>query len=459
MSTERTRTTSGLDRRSYLKLAGIAVPAAISPMSVAGASDDGAYEVIDARGQTIWIDDGETFANKLIDYTTGEGCTIDARDSTNWTIRNIGFRGRKRASRTVFGLSDTGNGTSTVENVYLGDGSDAVGDSPHGPGGIFVGPEHNGTIEFRNVNVQEFPNNGIYASAPATDGDGSIHIDGCYAANCGISHYRVGGDDDIITNSSVELTERGYDGRGVWAWAPGPVSVADCEFAMNGRHYSFVVGANDDASHLRISDTEWDDEFHGGWDIRSGGAITFSEYSGNNPHAAVPDGCPASIADAFPTAVGDIFMDDQESTGESVTVGVAFYNAADTVITIETESGDVVGHSDVVPAGDTVEDLSVSLESPLEESQAVTGRLQYARGEDQFGATVDVDGESVTDTADVTITNEDSDTADIRQYDTNDSGRIEFTEALRAVAEYNTNRIDFQGVLAVIDAYNTGKTV
>ncbi|WP_222918277.1 hypothetical protein [Natrinema sp. SYSU A 869] len=450
MSTERTRPTSGLDRRSYLKLAGLAVPAAVSSMSVASAADDAeSYEVIEARGQTIDIDDGETFANKLIDYTTGEGCTIDARESTDWTIRNVGFRGRKRAPRTVFGLSDTDNGTSTVENVYLGDGSDDVGDSPHGPGGIFVGPEHTGTIEFRNVNVQGFPNNGIYASAPATSGEGSIHIDGCYAANCGVSQYRVGGDDDTIANSTAVLTESGYDGRGVWAWSPGEVNVANCQFAMDGRHYSFVVGANDDSSRLSVTDTEWDDEFHGGWANRYSGDICFDGGNGNDPYAIVPEGCPASVADVFPADIGDIFIADQESTGDAITVGLAFYNAANAVVVVETESGDVVGHSDVIPAGDAVEGLSVELASPLEETQRVTARLHHVTDETP-GTVITVDGEPIATTVNVTLNNWYGDY-------TAEDGVVDNSGLNGAVTDYLANELAPNQLNEIISYYLSGE--
>ncbi|WP_226479923.1 hypothetical protein [Natrinema amylolyticum] len=456
MSTERTRPTSGLDRRSYLKLAGLAVPAAVSSMSVASAADDAeSYEVIEARGQTIPVGDGETFANKLIDYTTGEGCTIDARESTDWTIRNIGFRGRKRAPRTVFGLSDTGNGTSVVENVYLGDGSDEVGDSAHGPGGIFVGPEHNGTLEFRNVNVQGFPNNGIYASAPATEGKGSkgsIHIDGCYAADCGISHYRVGGDGDTITNSTAVLTESGYDGRGVWAWAPGEVNVRDCQFAMDGRHYSFVVGANDSPSRLSITDTEWDDGFHGGWATRYGGSITFEEGNGNNPKDIVPEDCPASITDALPQDVGDLIVDDQESTGDTLSVDLAFYNAADAVVLIETESGDVIGHSNVIAAGEAAEAFSIDLEPSLEKSQTVTARLHHVRDEAEIGDAVTVGGEPVADAVEVTITDWHTDY-------TNEDDVVDSDGLNAAVSDYLFGDITDSQFNEIVRSYLSGRPV
>jgi hypothetical protein len=403
---DRTHATGAIDRRSYLELAGLAVPAVLSASmasesAAAGPGGDG-YEVVEARGQTIEITDGETFENKLIDYTTGEGCTIDARDATDWTIRNVGFHGRKRTPRSVFGLSDTGGGTSVVENVYLGDGADRVGEG-HGPGGIFVGPEHAGTIEFRNVNVQAFPNNGIYASAPATAGGGAIHIDGCYGADCGIAHYRVGGDGDTVTNSSVELTSAGYDGRGVWAWAPGPVTVADCEFAMDGRHYSFRAGANDEASELVVSGTEYDDGFHGGWDNRYGGRLCFDGGNGTDPTPVVPEGCPASVAEAFPSDAGSVLVDDQESDGETVTVNLAFYNAADFVVVVESDSGDVLGHSETIAAGDALEGRAIELASPLAESQRVTVRLHRSRTDADYGAPIESDGKVVRDRADVIV--------------------------------------------------------
>ena len=114
-----------MNRRDYLKGTAAAVAAA---GGVVGSASAQSYETIPANGQTITIGAGETWENKLIDFSTGNRITISAH-STNWTIRNIGFEGYNSDAGlyAIFGISDQGNGNSLMENVYMGDGG-ASGD-------------------------------------------------------------------------------------------------------------------------------------------------------------------------------------------------------------------------------------------------------------------------------------------------------------------------------------------
>jgi len=136
---------SGLTRRNYVRsLAAVATATtALGGAGAASAQDD--YEVIEAEGQTITIGAGETWENKLIDMTTGQDIIVTAH-SSDWTIRNVGFKGENTSGTgsATFGISDTAGGTCTVENVYLGDGSSTGNGNPNGHGqtAFWVAPDH-----------------------------------------------------------------------------------------------------------------------------------------------------------------------------------------------------------------------------------------------------------------------------------------------------------------------------
>ncbi|WP_226479769.1 hypothetical protein [Natrinema amylolyticum] len=291
---------SGLSRRNYVRsLAAVATAAtAIGGAGTAAAQDD--YEVIEAEGQTITIDAGETWENKLIDMTTGQDIIITAH-SSDWTIRNIGFKGENTSGTgsATFGISDTGNGTSTVENVYLGDGSSTGNGNPNGHGqtAFWVAPDHNGHIDFENVNIQNFADNAIYGSAPGNKGGGTIHIDSSFAANCYVSHFRLATEGSKVTNSSVYVDEsHGYVGRGIWGWAPGTIEVEGCQIEMNGQNNAIVAGANGNPTEITVAETDYDEQ--AGISEEAGSNVQLGDSVGTDPEAFIPQGVPTSPEEA-----------------------------------------------------------------------------------------------------------------------------------------------------------------
>ncbi|ARS90170.1 hypothetical protein [Natrarchaeobaculum aegyptiacum] len=297
-STPLTGRNTGLTRRNYVRsLAAVATATtAVGASGVVSASDD--YEVIEAANQTITIESGETWENKLIDMTTGQDITIAAQGS-DWTIRNVGFEGENSsdAGSGTFGLSDSG-GESTVENVYLGDGSTSGNAAPNGHGetAFWVNPNHAGHVDFENVNIQGFADNAIYASAPGNAGGGTVHVDSCFAANCYVSHYRLATEGSKVTNSVVYIDDEGYAGRGIWAWAPGTVEVEDCQLATNGQHAAIVAGANGQATTVEVRDTDYDES--GGIQEDAGSSVNLGDGVGTDPEPYVPDGVPTSAEEA-----------------------------------------------------------------------------------------------------------------------------------------------------------------
>ncbi|MFA9416658.1 hypothetical protein [Natrinema sp. HArc-T2] len=291
---------SGLTRRNYVRsLAAVATATtAIGGAGSAAAKDD--YEVIKAQGQTITIDAGQTWENKLIDMTTGQDIVITAH-SSDWTIRNIGFKGENQSATgtATFGISDTAGGTCTVENVYLGDGASTGNGNPNGHGqtAFWVAPDHSGHIDFKNVNIQGFADNAIYGSAPGNKGGGTIHIDSSFAANCYVSHFRLATEGSKITNSSVYVdSSEGYVGRGIWAWAPGTIEVENCQLEMNGQNNAIVAGANGNPTEVVVKKSDYDKQ--AGIAEHSGSNVKLGQKVGTSPEAVIPDGVPTSPEEA-----------------------------------------------------------------------------------------------------------------------------------------------------------------
>ncbi|ELY46977.1 hypothetical protein [Natronorubrum bangense] len=299
MSTTQRDERNGINRRTYLGMAGAAV-VGTAAIGTASASTSETVTVAEDERKVVEVGDSETLENVRFDVTApGAGVTIIAT-GTDWTIRNVAVEGTvDMGNHTILGVADTDGGTSRIENVWLGDGSVY---EEKGAIGLWVDPDHSGHLEIERVNVQEMSDNAFYCSAPGDDhgSGGTVAIRDCYAANCWTSHYRLA--EGTVENCVASVTDdRQYrKGRGVWAWSPGPVDVKDCHFDMNGHHYSFVAGANEEGSQIDVSGTEWDDEFHGGWRTIGDGSVNFKDGNGNDPENFVPEGCPTSADDAVP---------------------------------------------------------------------------------------------------------------------------------------------------------------
>ncbi|WP_343195781.1 hypothetical protein [Halovivax sp.] len=271
-------------------IAGVATATAGAAAMGSVAADDYETIVVDAgEDRTITVESGETFENVLIDVSADGAHATVAAQGTDWTIRNVGIEGRVSGKNAVFGVADTGGGTSTIENVYVGDGADAG----HRIGlGIWVAPDHSGHLEIDGVNVQEMGDNSFYCSAPGDGAGGTVDMRNCYSANSWVSHFRLA--EGTVENCVAINDERHEDGRGVWAWAPGDVEVRDCDFDMGGRHYAIESGANGSGATVEVSGTEFTTDFHGGLNEVDGGTIELADDVGHDPDDALPDGCPDS---------------------------------------------------------------------------------------------------------------------------------------------------------------------
>ncbi|AGB31188.1 hypothetical protein Natpe_1283 [Natrinema pellirubrum DSM 15624] len=292
-----------LHRRSYMKLAGATTAAATLTGAAAAAGDE--YETIEARGQTIRIGRGETFENKLIDLTTGEGFLLYV-EGANATIRNVGFEGLYRGDSFMISIK-AGVGDILVENVYLGDGATKEGSSfVHGPGGVFMHPENDADVTFRHCNVQGFPNNGFYCSN--TPYGGSVRFERCFGKNNGVTTFRCGSADDEIVDCVAYNDDTDYgpgyggygetSGRPVWVWNGGTVTIRDSHFAAGPYPYALVAGANGSPGSVDFQSGGVRGEIQ----RASGSTVDVASAVSSDPDLSVPDGVPTTPEEA---ATGD----------------------------------------------------------------------------------------------------------------------------------------------------------
>ncbi|WP_436346746.1 hypothetical protein [Natronorubrum sp. FCH18a] len=273
-----------IDRRSYLKLASAtAVAAGASTGLVSAAGSD--YETISARGQTIRIGSGETWENKLIDLGNGNRINIVAT-GTNWTIRNIGITGTWHHSTHdyIFSLADTGGNTSTLENVYAGEGDPRASSNERG-GVVWVSPDHSGRLEVTDVNFSIAGALGIYGSAPGSNSNGSggeIHLRNCYGNDCHHTAFRIPDNGSSVRNCVSYKSGSRTAARSAWVWEGnfgGSATFEDCHFITNGAGAGLVTNGN---PNLSLSNLRTDD---GTGDAR-------------NPEHFIPESCPESAEEA-----------------------------------------------------------------------------------------------------------------------------------------------------------------
>ena len=302
-----------LDRRTYLRGA---TATAVAAAGVAGAgitSAETAYEVVEAAGQTVHVNCGDTYENKLIDLTSGESFNISVQGGYS-TIRNIGFRGLYRGSGFMLTITAE-DGPVLIENLYLGDGATKEGsDFVHGPGGVFYHAVSDADVTFRYCNVQGYPNNGFYCSNTASGG--TVTFEHCFAKNNGVSSFRCADPEDRIVNCVAYNDDTDYgegyggyveeNGRPVWAWNPGPITIEDSHFAAGPYAYAMVAGANDEPADVDFVSGAISGEI----DTPHGSTVTLGDDVGDDPDLSVPDGVPTSPeAAASGPAEGSAFDD------------------------------------------------------------------------------------------------------------------------------------------------------
>lgn len=277
-----------------MKLAG-ATTVAAAFTGTAGADEE--YDVVEARGQVIRVGQGETYENKLIDLTTG-GDVLILIEGGNAVVRNVGFEGLFRGGSFIFSIT-AGSGDILIENVYLGDGATKEGESfVHGPGAVFMHRQSNADVTFRRCNVQGYPNNGFYCSNTAYGG--SVRFENCFGKNNGVSTFRCASANDEIVNCVAynDTTDYGpgyggyteTDGRPVWVWNGGTVSIRDSHFADGPYPYAMVAGANGSPGRVAFESGG----YRGSIQRASGSTVDVASGVSSDPDLSIPEGVPTS---------------------------------------------------------------------------------------------------------------------------------------------------------------------
>ncbi len=357
-------------RRQFLTSATAVSAASLLGGSASVMGAEGEYERIEANGQTIKIGSGETWANKLIDVGNRNKLTIVAKDS-NWTIRNIGFSGTM-ADHSYFGVCDSGNGTSTMENIYFGEGdpSRAASDRPIQ---IWVDPDHSGHLDVRNVNFSQRGANGIYGSAPGYNGNGgTITIDSCYGHDNHHTSFRISDNGMVVKNSVSYKSGTRAANRNIWVWEgdySGTATIKNCHCITNGEGQG--VATHGDPS-IDMQNVATDD----------GSGTT------GNPDQFVPESCPKSAKAAASGGSTD-GTDESEDNGTGGDDGYTVHPG-----TTLAENENALVFSGTHLTGDDIQQSKYSLEVsgslvPSRRNNAtVDDNLNFSEGDTSYNGTV-----------------------------------------------------------------------
>ena len=306
-----------LNRRRYLRLAGAtAAVGAFAAGTGAAAGDDGpdVIELDPGERRVIRVDSGETLENVIVDQRASRAGASITATGTDWTVRNVAFRGAFGHRDRAFGVADTGGGTSRIENVYMGDGVESgVGDTRHPKFGLWISPQHSGHLEISRMYVDGAHDNAFYGSAPGSNGNGqlgTVHFENCFAKDSWVSGFRIAR--GTVENCTAINTSSGRDGRPLWVWPTerhgDPVEIVDCNFVDGPYPLALDIGRDGRRTEVVLRGTHWEGR------RSERGAVTIDERdgNGNDPDPSPPEGCPTSVEAVFEESGGDDRRADEE---------------------------------------------------------------------------------------------------------------------------------------------------
>jgi len=173
------------------------------------------------------------------------------------------------------------------------------------------------------------------------------------------------------------------------------------------------------------------------------------------------------------TVTGDVVdssvtIENQQATGQAESVTVAGATAPEAYVIAVHEADDpdndalrfaIRGVSEPFAASESAADVVVNLAEPITQSQTVTAMLHAVDedAENNLGPPLTVDGESVSDTATLTV---DTEGTDLERFDQAGTGTITFDDVLAAIEAHNAGKeiggepVTFDDVIAVIEAHN-----
>lgn len=249
------------------------------------------YTIREARGQTVHLQDGDTYENVIWDLTTGDDVTINTIGVEDWTIRNVGFYGHYHGgSYALLTLGAMDGSTGRVENVYIGDGASEEGTThrPTAPSAVLV-EEHEGHIDFVDCNIQGFPEAGVSAPSKA----GTCSWENCYIGNNGIVSVRADNDgelrDCVLFNDGTTYGEEELSPSGtlVSAFQPGGTELYNTHLAA-GDNEALSSDANVEGNIMHSG--ELSGAIYGPFEV--------ADAVGNDPIIERPEGVPKSAIEA-----------------------------------------------------------------------------------------------------------------------------------------------------------------
>ena len=252
-----------------MKLVGATAASAAAAGAVSGSAKAATnYETVKVpAGQTKNYDlgSGDTLENVLIDVTAqGASVGIQAHGD-GWAIRNVGIKGSidvERPKKIIIPSVSQG-GSAIIENVYMGDGTEA---GRSRIGGMWVNASlHKGDLTIRNVNLQKWADNGLYGSGPGVQqghgNGGAVKIESCYSHNNNISNFRIGTPGSYVKDSVIvvdgdrsDVPASGhpspYNSRGIYMKEGCKMLVENTDISINNPIGTAAINAADGSTAI-----------------------------------------------------------------------------------------------------------------------------------------------------------------------------------------------------------------
>lgn len=224
---------------------------------------------------------GDHESNKLV-----SGNFRASMSGNGWSLRNIGV-----GSPTSNGsYAIAAQGTGIIEHCYLGEGSSS-------DTGIFVHPNHGGTILIRFCYLSGFHDNGIYGSAPGNGpshtipgNGGTVIVENCYLEGNEIANLRLGTTGSGAKNT-VMHNPASRGNRTFWGYYESPV-LQNCD--MGGR---IVAGEDAHPKGREVSVTLNNCRWNGQGGVSTAGSSSVAgadEAQSRQPNFAPPGRVPTS---------------------------------------------------------------------------------------------------------------------------------------------------------------------
>jgi len=168
----------------------------------------------------------------------------------DFTVRNVRVDGPMPRDTSAFRFEVVERDSrGLVENLVLKDGSVPESTSV----GIYVGSDHAGTLTFRNCEVENFPNNGLYASSPGREdalagANGPVQVEGGRYRNNNVANVRLGSNGSYVKNAEIVIDEvpppinGEINARGIRFRARGGHLVEDCDVRIDHPDVSSLGG-------------------------------------------------------------------------------------------------------------------------------------------------------------------------------------------------------------------------